>query len=139
MKPTLLKKALRANAMFSTLCAIDLLFFSQSIAELMGVFDPGYIIFIGVGLLGFAAVVLFVSERSSIDIRMANIITLMDIGWVLGSALVIPFGSHWFNSIGSVLIAIVAVMTALCAYFQAKGIQQLTQESPWFGQLEVGR
>ena len=138
MVPNLLKKALRVNAIFSALCAIDLLLFSRPIANMMGGFDAIYLIFLGIGLVGFAALLLFVSERDTIDLRMAGFITFMDLGWVLGSVLLMIFGTAWLSTTGLVLIAGVAVVVAVCAYFQIKGIYQLIHETPRLKEVPCG-
>jgi len=132
----LLKQALRANALFSLLIAIDILLFSQPIAEVMGGFDSIYLTILGVGLLGFSVFLLFISERRSINLRLVKIITFMDVGWIIGSVLLIIF-APWLSTTGIVLIIGVALVVGLCAYFQTKGMQELIQGNSEYNRMEA--
>ncbi len=127
MTNNLLKKALRANALFSALCAADLLLFSQDAAELMGSFAPLILIVLGIGLAVFAGSLLIVSESSNINVGLAKVITVMDIGWVVGSILLVVIASSWLSTTGIAIIGLVSVVVSICAYFQAKGIQLLQE------------
>jgi len=132
----LIKQALRANALFSLLIAIDILLFSQPIAEVMGGFDSIYLTILGVGLLGFSVFLLFISERRSINLRLVKIITFMDVGWIIGSVLLIIF-APWLSTTGIVLIIGVALVVGLCAYFQTKGMQELIQGNSEYNRMEA--
>jgi len=127
MASNLLKNALRANAIFSALLAADLLFFNQDIAKLMGDFDPKYLVWLGIALIGFAITLLVVSERNRINLSVAKFITLMDVSWVIGSVLLMIIDHHWFSTVGLSLISAVALVVAICALYQLKGTQQQTQ------------
>jgi len=139
MSSNLLKKALRTNSVFSLICAADLLLFSKSIANMMGEFDPTYLIVLGIGLIIFALFILYISERNKLNLSQAKAITFMDGGWIAGSILLIIYNPAWLSATGLVLIAAVGVVVTLCAYFQTKGIQKIAQEGAQYGQLEVGQ
>ena len=78
------------------------------------------------------------------------IISLMDLGWVLGSLVVLALGGHLFTGVGQVVIAVVAAFVGLFGAGQFLGarairptlskafVQVLRTEDPgrvWIGQL----
>ena len=125
--PHLLRLALRGNAVFSGLVAIDLLLFYQEIAALMGIFDPKYLVWLGMALIGFVIMLLSVTERKPISLSMAKFIVLLDVGWVIGSILLMIFDAHWFTAAGHIAIAAVASVVTLFATYQYIGIKRFSQ------------
>ncbi len=118
----LLQKTLRFNAVFSLLCALSLLGFTEKLASFMGTIPTIYFQFVGIILIGFAILLLFVSERKPMA-HFVQIITLMDWGWVVGSALLILFMNSYFTVGGVVIVIVVAFVVGMCAYFQSKSIR----------------
>ena len=121
----LLKTTLRLNGAFSLACAIDLLLFSEPLARWMGGLPAVYLELLGGGLIGFAALVFFVSERSLPGLTLARQIILMDKAWIIASLLVMALAHHWFSAIGLALIALVALIVAGFVHYQSRGIAQL--------------
>ncbi len=82
-----LRIALRANAAFSTICAAATFVAPAAIAEWIGVPDPRWLVGLGVGLLAFAAHLLFTAARSDIaKLRRESLQhSLADFAWVAGS------------------------------------------------------
>ena len=124
----ILRNTLRANAAFSFLCAIFLLVFTKTLQQTMGI-DGIYLQMTGVALAGFVVLLLFVSENKSISIQIASMITIADWGWVVGSAGLLIIANSYFTMSGNVIISVVAVIVALCAYFQGKEISQIKAQS----------
>ena len=91
MKSLTVQQWFKANAIFSTLCAIDLMLFPNLIAQWMHIANSVYLLTLGIGLLGFAAYVYWLSRRPVIDKPTGLQIILADIGWVLGSIVLILF------------------------------------------------
>jgi len=132
MSSDLLKKSLRGNAIFSALCAVDLMLFSEAIAGLVGIPDNGFLFSLGVSLLGFAAFVWWVSSQHPISPALAQSIIWMDAAWVLGSVILVLFKPAWLTVTGVLLIIAVAIAVELFAYFQYRGLKRL-QASPVAG------
>lgn len=124
MSSTLLKRSLRFNAAFSALCAFDLLFFSESIAQLMGSFDPHYLFLLGIALLLFTLLTLYVSESRPINLAHARLISYLDIAWVLGTFALLIVASTHLSLIGVAIITATSAIVAACAYYQLQGIKQ---------------
>ncbi|MEM8531525.1 MAG: SRPBCC family protein [Chloroflexota bacterium] len=120
-----LKTALLSNALFSTLSGGTMLFFSSSVANLIGVGATLLYQIIGVGLLGFAGYVAWVATRDSINAYKALEIILMDFLWVLGTMLLIPFIWPSLTGIGLLALIGVATIVGVFGFYQLKGIGQM--------------
>lgn len=121
-----LKAALRTNALFSFLCATSILLFTQQIADLIGQVHIYILVSLAIGLFSFVAMILFVSEKKTLNVQQAKIITTMDYSWVIGSIGLVLFGSQWFTSEGIVTILIVAMIVGVLAFFQFLGLKKIT-------------
>ena len=131
----LLRMALYANGAFSLLTGAACLLAPDSIARwifasespLFRLAAPGLVLELGIGLLVFAAFVLWTASRSVISQLTAKIITVMDVGWVLGSAALLLFTPDLWTSAGVWTVASVAVAVGLFAMDQAIGLAVLYQ------------
>ena len=119
-----LKNVLRFNALFSSLCALTLLFFAVPIAEFMGEVASWILILLAIGLLSFVVMILLISEKNSINKKQAKLITILDLGWVLVSILILLLSPQWFTSEGIAIVLIVATIVACLAYFQVLGLKK---------------
>jgi hypothetical protein len=81
----MLRDVFRANALFSAITGIALIVGAGPIASLMGQFAPIILVVVGVGLLPFAGMVLYVSTQERIKRSVAFVIIALDALWVLGS------------------------------------------------------
>ena len=126
-KNNLLKSTLRANSVFSGLVAVELLLFHQKIANFMGSFDPKYLIWLGLVLIFFVIILLYVTERGRMSLSMAKFVVWLDVSWVVGSSLLMIFVHHWFSNAGLILMTAVAIVVALFATYQCIGIKQFSK------------
>ena len=118
MKPV--KKWLLLNAAFSILCGIDALLLNTHIQQWFG-FENDYVLpVLGVGLLLFAADLVYVAYRDADNKKRVNIISMMDAGWVLGSMVLLVFQPFGLSTIAYVCIAAVAAVVGLFGYQQFK-------------------
>jgi hypothetical protein len=120
-----LKRVLLANAIFSGLCAVDLLIFPAIIASYMGGFDGIYLQILGGGLVIFALYVMWVA-RGPIDAGEVKLIVAMDRSWIAGSIVLLLFFNHWFSYGGITLVSVVAVVVAAFSETQARLVKQLS-------------
>lgn len=107
-------KALLANGLFSTSSGLTMLLFSKPIAARIGFDQPQLILGIGVMLLLFGGSLLFHALRKRIRRVEALAISAMDLGWVLGSALLVLLAPQLLNPTGiTVVIALAVVVFSL--------------------------
>ena len=113
-----LKIALLANAVFSGMSAMSFLVLAGEITSYLNWFNPNVVRFLGMGLPLFALFVLQTASSPTLS-RVRQIIVL-DVAWVLASALLIalPFGT------GSVGTALVAGIVASLATWQVWGLSR---------------
>ena len=117
----MLRLALRANAAFSSLCALLFVFASNAISAWTGAPAP-LLVALALGLLGFAALLVTTSRRRD-PARMrseARIHCAADLAWVVGSVPVIALG--WLTPAGSAALAGVSAVVFALAVAQWHGI-----------------
>ena len=112
-----LSRILIANAIFSSLCAIDLIIFHQWIGELIGLQASGYLQLLGAGLVIFAAFVYWVS-RAVEKTHWVKSVIYMDRSWVVGSALVLMIYSDYLSNWGVAIVILVALIVGIFAEMQ---------------------
>lgn len=118
----LLRRALRANAAFSTLSGATFALASGPIASAIGLDYPVIILAIGVGLLIFAAGVFRNAARAEIN-RLETVVTIVgDFGWVLASGAIILLG--YLNTTGNWAVAAIADVVLLFAILQWVGLRK---------------
>lgn len=130
-----LRLALIANGLFSLLTgaacvvaptAISSLVFAAPLS-LFGLSAVTLITELGIGLLAFAALVLWTASQTHIHRGRSKLITILDAGWVLISAgLVILIPQLWTPA-GLSIVIVVAIVVALFALDQALGLMLLYQ------------
>jgi hypothetical protein len=123
-----LQKYLSINGVFSALSGAALVIGASRWSSFFGV-DGDYIFtLIGALLLGFSAFVLVVAQRRYKNKFYTGIITLLDLLWVLGSAILIAFNLFDISSGGRTVIALVALWIGFLAVMQMKYRKQLKNE-----------
>ena len=120
----LLNKSLLTNAVFSASCGLACLFASAPIAVFLGEnIDASYLFYLGLMLLAFSAQIV-ISLRLQAPALFIKLIIFSDITWVVISSLLLLFFTEHFSNMGIFLIIDIAIIVALLAFFQAKGLQQ---------------
>lgn len=115
-----LKKYLTINSLFSAISGFTMLLFSRSLNNLFAI-DNAYIFpIIGANLLFFSAFVWFVFTKQLTNKILVNIVSLLDLLWVLGSFTLVAFGLFNISENGNILISIIAIWIAFLAYKQLK-------------------
>ena len=123
----LLRRALRGNGLFSTVSGFGFLLGAKPIAAFIGLEYPLIIAGIGVSLLVFAVGLFLNASRIRIDALEAKIAVVLDLGWVLGTSVVLALGI--LNTSGNWTAAIIADIVLVFAILQAVGVQRLATES----------
>lgn len=134
---SLLRNALTANGLFSALIGVICILAPNAISGflfqrqfgLFGMTPDGLIFGLGIGLVLFAAFVLWMARQTFLHIGRAKIVTTMDVGWVLGTIALLFTSSGFFSSAGQVIVFVVAAMVLIFSIEQAIGIAIIYQGS----------
>ena len=130
---TLLRRALTANAVFSTLCALIFLAASAPVAGLVGT-PQADILSTGISLVVFFGLILLVLTRPDVTRRwvlgLAVAIAAMDVLWVLTT----PLKVASFTATGQAIFAAIALVVAVFAVLQIRALYgifvELRQRGP---------
>lgn len=123
----LLRTALLANASFSTISGLTLVFAGREIVRLLGLPERVSLAPLGISLLVFAAVLVLFARKKSIKLSNAWIAVVMDAAWVIGSyplLFVAPFSTS-----GKWIVGIVAEVVMVFALLQWLGIRRIKRAS----------
>ena len=114
-----LEKVLKLNAIFSILCAVDMLIFADLIASFMGFNQPIILQIIAPGLMLFGGLVFWLS-RNLPNHKLVGSVIWMDRSWVIGSIILLVVANSVLSYTGITLVAMVAVIVAAFAEIQKK-------------------
>jgi len=120
-----IKYALLANATFSTVSGLSLIFFKDQLATIMAVQKPGILLYIGIGLLLFAGFIVWLATRPVINKRLVKIIIIQDWLWVIGSLLILVFQIFGLSWVGYEMILGVAIVVGIFASLQQRYLGML--------------
>ena len=119
----LLRMALRANALFSTISGLVLVFAQRWVVRLLGLPETINLITLGISLFVFAAILLLFARKNPIKLLDAWIAVILDAAWVIGSyplLFVVPFSTS-----GKWVVGIVAEVVMVFALMQWLGIRRI--------------
>ena len=113
---------LRANAGFSGLSGLTMAVFPGPIAGFLGVQSAGHLLFLtGVGLIGFAATIIYFSARNHLTASFVLTIIAADSIWVLGTLVAILGDLIPFSGAGVIAVGFVGIVVGSFAIFQLIG------------------
>jgi len=115
-----LRTALKANALFSTISGLWIIFQHQQIAERMHLSNATILLIIGIILLPFAFFVYKTASAERISPKKVKFIIVQDWLWVVGSVLIIALQAFGINRAGFIIIGVVALIVADFAIFQQR-------------------
>lgn len=115
---TSLKKYLLLNASFSGISGVSLVLFSSKFMSLFGLNDALIFIVLGVGLLGFSGFVFWVTLKKESNKKLVQLITIMDLLWVIASLIIFWLKAFDLTNIGYTIITLVALWIAFLAFQQ---------------------
>ncbi|MGI9204255.1 MAG: hypothetical protein ACR2Q3_09605 [Woeseiaceae bacterium] len=125
----LLFNALGANGVFSGVSGLIMVFASDAIAEFLGLSQSRLIFELGMMLIAFGAILVFYYRRKRIHIASAIVITMLDLGWVIGSAVLVVAMPELFSTAGIVAVIAVAVIVLTLFDLQAYAIWRTRQSA----------
>ncbi len=127
MRDRLLSAALAGNAAFSAASGIVLLLAPDSVGDWLGVRQSGLLMSTGGALLGFAGVATSQALRRTRVPLGPLLISLADLAWVIGTALVLLVVGGSFSGLGVAVLLLVAATVAGFALAQLLGIARSYQ------------
>ncbi len=123
----LLRRALRANGVFSTVSGgLALAAGSYAIGPRLGVEPSWIVLLVGLGLLLFAFDLFANAARIDISLSKVKSAIAGDIAWIAGSIAVILIDPTGLTTAGVVTIAIVAAVVAEFAMLQWIGLRRVS-------------
>ncbi|MEO1053464.1 MAG: hypothetical protein AAFX87_22710 [Bacteroidota bacterium] len=130
----LLRTTLKANATFSTITCLLIIFFDEQIQSLMNV--NGSLVPIAISLVPFAVLVFYVATRPDINRTLVKAIISMDVLWVIGS-IILLVSDNGMTVLGNWIVGIVAIFVFDFAFFQYRGLKGMISETKTSEQLEA--
>jgi hypothetical protein len=127
-RQSLLRWSLRGNAAFSILSGLVFLLGAGPVAEVIGLGDGRILAFTGVNLLGFAALLAYVSSREALHLPTAMVIIWMDLAWVIGTGPVVMLDV--LNRTGAIAAVAVADVVLVFALLQYLGVRRVRGGGP---------
>lgn len=121
----LLRYALRANASFSIVSGLVFLVAAPPLAAWMGVPSPVYLVVIGIGVLLFAVDLLTNAARTELHLPRTLVVIIMDIAWVVGSAVLLWGIDVGLTDGGRWLVLGIADVVACFAIAQTIGYRRI--------------
>jgi hypothetical protein len=122
----LLRTALRGNGVFSIISGAAFILLAQGIAEFLGVSPDAFILIalVGLGLLGYAAALLWYTGRADIPPSFAMGAVIADALWVIGSIALLIFDPFNFSTAGRWAVLIIADAVGVFAILQYVGLRR---------------
>ncbi len=123
--PSLLRNALRANAVFSGISGLTMTVGAAQIANLMGTGNTLFYVIIGIGLLIFAADLFYFTRHPKISATFAWLAIIGDMIWVIASAIILLTDAFNVSVTGQWLLFIVGDIVLIFAIAQYIGLRKL--------------
>ena len=124
-RTTFLRRSLQLDGIASGLCGVLLLAAAAPIAALIGLSGPGIARAVGALFVIYAAALLCNAARATVSRAEAVAAVVLNVGWVLGSALVILAGP--LTLVGNLAAAAVAAAVLLFALLEVVGLTRLRE------------
>ena len=119
-----LRTALFANAVFSALCGLVMLAWSEFVGTLLGLQALLVFRLIGCGLLLFAAALLHQATRPRLATWRALYASVADFLWVISSLLGLLLFPRLFSETGVAVVLVVAAVVLTFSIWQMRGIDR---------------
>ena len=126
-RPSLLRRAMRGNAIFSAVSGLAFALFSSTLSTTLGIPWPGVLLAVGIVLIIYAADLAWVTSSELFDIRWGMVAVGLDVVWVVGSAVILLAGLLPLTTVGWWVVAIAADIVLIFAVAQAVGIRRIRQ------------
>ncbi|MFT5725386.1 MAG: hypothetical protein ACI9JN_002511 [Bacteroidia bacterium] len=115
-----LKKYLIINSAFSSFSGILLIFAASSLNALFAISNTLILPFVGANLLVFSLFVYYVAVRQLKNKSLVNLITSLDLAWVIGSLIIVLGQLFSLSIIGYIIILVVSFWIGYLGWMQFK-------------------
>ncbi|HEY6250902.1 MAG TPA: hypothetical protein VI685_13155 [Candidatus Angelobacter sp.] len=122
-KQKLLRRALQGNALFSMISGVAILAMNRTLVDFLGLPGNASLAVLGIGLLAYAAWLLWTATRRQIKMVDAWIAVILDMAWVVGSYALL-FAVQ-FSSGGKWVMVAVAELVFLFGVMQWLGLRRI--------------
>jgi len=123
----LLRRAMQADALVSGVSGLLLTLLPGSLGALLGFAWPGYLLAVGIGLIGYGIWLLLSTRRPDVSIWAGRAAVLLNLLWVAGSALLLLTMPGFFNALGQWAVGLVALVVADFALVQYVGLRRVSR------------
>ena len=117
------------NAAFSLATGVGLVATPNDLAELLftgsAAWQPLVLRLLGIGLVLFGFGLILMARDRFLTKGQVLSVTMMDISWILGSAVLLIAGGHLFSAFGLASVIVVAGFVAVFAFGQYLGAQKI--------------
>ena len=117
------------NAGFSLLTGATLLIRPDAVSRMMFAAPAGWQPFVmralGLGLLIFAVVLIMMAKNRHVTRSQIMLIVVADIGWIIGSALLLALARSLFTANGTLMVAGIAALIGIFAVGQFIGARRI--------------
>jgi hypothetical protein len=110
---------MRSNGVFSGISGLTFLIGAKPLSEFVGVTPSSIFAGLGAVLLLYAVTLFLATSRPELDRRLGYAAVVLDIGWVVGSAVILLSGWLPLTTAGNWTVALLAEAVALFAVWQA--------------------
>jgi hypothetical protein len=124
-KAGLLRTTLKFNSVFSTVSGAVFVVGAGALASFMGVEQPILLAALGIGVLIFAFIVYRIASETLLDAKKGMVILILDIVWVVGSALLLFADPLTLTNEGKWLVLIVADIVGIFAIAEYFGLRRM--------------
>jgi hypothetical protein len=123
----LLRRAMQADAAMSGASGTLLTLLPGPLSVLIGFERPVYLLAVGVGLIGYAAWLLFSTRRPEVNIWAGRAVIFLNLLWVAASAVLLLAEPSLFYGLGQWLVGLVALAVADLALVQYIGLRRASR------------
>jgi hypothetical protein len=120
-----LRNALRANAVFSAISGLIIVFAHDQVLQWLGLSDIS-IVALGIGLMVFSAYLFWMSSRQALQRDLVTGVIAGDWAWVAASVALLVFKGGMFSTLGLFLVIDVAVVVMIFAIMQQRGLARIS-------------
>lgn len=119
-----LRLVLRANATSCTISGLAMAVAPGTVDELLGTGHSGWVRLVGLALLPFAALVVWLSTTENEMLqRITPAIIIGDVGWVAASVVTVLLG--WYSGSGMIVVLAMALLVDIFALLQFNAVRHL--------------
>jgi hypothetical protein len=124
-RPNLLRYALRGDAIVSAATGAICLAAAQPLADIIGIQPPVALRILGAMLAVYGGVLFYTAAQPQINRRVAIAAVVLNVLWVIDSAVLLVAGWLPLTSAGVWTIALIAVGVAIFAELQFFGLRRM--------------